>query len=72
MMKDMLKKLNSSAANLNFMKQKAGKKLPVQDRCMILDAWGWCTEMTQKDGIGREEGRGFRIWNMCIPVVDSC
>ena len=24
---------------------------------MILDAWGWCTEMTQRDGTGREEGR---------------
>jgi len=23
---------------------------------MILDAWGWCTEMTQRDGTGREEG----------------
>ena len=21
---------------------------------MILDAWGWCTGMTQRDGIGRE------------------
>ena len=20
---------------------------------MILDAWGWCTEMTQRDGTGR-------------------
>ena len=24
---------------------------------MILDAWGWCTGMTQKDGTGREVGR---------------
>ena len=23
---------------------------------MILDAWGWCTEMTQRDGMGREVG----------------
>jgi len=22
----------------------------------ILDAWGWCTGMTQRDGMGREEG----------------
>ena len=29
---------------------------PVQVRFMILDAWGWCTEMTQRDGTGREEG----------------
>ena len=27
---------------------------------MILDAWGWCTGMTQKDGMGREEGGGRR------------
>ena len=39
---------------------------------MILDAWGWCTEMTQRDGMGREEGEGFRMGNTCIPVVDSC
>ena len=41
-------------------------------KCMILDAWDWCTEMTQKDGMGREEGGGFRMGNTCIPVVDSC
>ena len=39
---------------------------------MILDAWGWCTEMTQRDGTGREERGGFRMGNTCIPVVDSC
>ena len=39
---------------------------------MILDAWGWCTEMTQRDGTGREEGGGFRMGNTCIPVADSC
>ena len=40
-------------------------------RCTILDAWGWCTGMTQRDGIGREEGGGFRMGNTCIPVADS-
>ena len=44
---------------------------PVQVRCAILDAWGWCTGTTQRDGMGREEGGGFRIGNTCIPVVDS-
>ena len=38
---------------------------------MILDAWGWCTGTTQRDGMGREEGGGFRMGNTCIPVVDS-
>ena len=27
---------------------------------MILDAWGWCTGTTQRDGMGREEGGGRR------------
>ena len=46
--------------------------LPVQVGCRIQEAWGWCTGMTQRDGMGREEGRGFRMGNMCTPVVDSC
>ena len=28
---------------------------------MIQDAWGWCTGMTQRDGIGREVG-GVSGW----------
>ena len=28
---------------------------------MILDAWGWCTGMTQKDGMGRVGVGGFRM-----------
>ena len=27
----------------------------------ILDAWGWCTGMTQRDGMGREERGGRRV-----------
>ena len=38
---------------------------------IILDAWGWCTGTTQRDGMGREEGGGFRMGNTCIPVADS-
>ena len=34
------------------------------------NAWGWCTGTTQRDGMGREEGGGFRMGNTCIPVVD--
>ena len=33
--------------------------------------WGWCTGTTQRDGMGREEGGGFRMRNTGIPVVDS-
>ena len=29
------------------------------------------TGTTQRDGMGREEGGGFRMGNTCIPVVDS-
>ena len=32
---------------------------------MFLNIWG------ERDGMGREEGRGFRMGNTCIPVVDS-
>ena len=45
------------------------KKL--SSRCVILDAWGWCNATTQRDGMGREEGGGFRMGNTCIPVADS-
>ena len=31
----------------------------------------WCTGMTQRVGIGREVGRGFRMGNTCIPMADS-
>ena len=34
-------------------------------------AWGWCTGTTQRDGMGREEGGGFRMGNTCITVADS-
>ena len=27
--------------------------------------------VTQRDGMGREEGGGFRMGNTCIPVADS-
>ena len=37
----------------------------------ILDAWGWCTGTTQREGMGREEGGGFRMGNTCIPVAES-
>ena len=44
---------------------------PVQVRCRIQEAWGWCTGMTQRDGLGREVGEGFRIGSMCTLVADS-
>ena len=47
------------------------KRVASRFTCTILDAWGWCTGMTQRDGVGREEGGGFRMGNTCIPVADS-
>ena len=51
--------------------KKRNVELPVQVRCTILDAWGWCTGTTQRDRMGRKEGGGFRMGNTCIPVADS-
>jgi len=30
-----------------------------------------CTGTTQRDGMGREKGGGFRMGSTCIPVADS-
>ena len=38
---------------------------------MIQDAWGWCTGMIQRDGMGREVGGEFRMGKTCTTVVDS-
>ena len=46
-------------------------KSPVRVQCMIQDAQGWCTGMTQRDGMGRELGGGFRMGNTCTPMADS-
>ena len=35
-------------------------------------AWGWCTGMTQRDGMGRGMGVGFRMGNTCKSIADSC
>ena len=47
-------------------------ELPVQVRCRIQDARGWCAGMTQRDGTGREVGGGFRMGTTCTPMADSC
>ena len=50
------------ATNIQFIQN---WKFPVQVRCRIQDAWGWCTGMTQRDGIGREVGGGSG-WGTCV------
>ena len=53
------------------------KRTASQVRCMILDALGWCTEMTQRDGTGREEGGGsgwgtrVYLWQIHVDVRQS-
>jgi len=47
---------------------------PVQVQCRIQEAWGWCTGMTQRDGMGREVGGGsgwgthVHPWRMHVDV----
>ena len=48
------------------------KLIPVQVQCRIQDTWGWCTGMTQRDGMGMEVGVGFRMGSTCTPEADSC
>ena len=47
-------------------------KSPVHVQCVIQDALGWCTGMTQRDEMGREVGAGFKMGNTCTPMADSC
>ena len=35
-------------------------------------ARGWCTGMTQRDGMEKEVGGGFRMGNTCKSIADSC
>ena len=35
-------------------------------------AQGWYTGMTQRDGMEREVGRGFRTGNTCTPTAELC
>ena len=51
--------------SMSLLVERTSKKVLVQ--CMILDAWGWCTEMTQRDGMRREEG-GDSEWgtHVCL------
>ena len=54
-------KLEKKHVKAVHVKYHVWNELPVQVRCTILDAWGWCTGMTQRDGMGREEGGGRRV-----------
>ena len=51
---------------ISYMKQVASPGLMHDTGCLGLVQW-----TTQRDGMGREEGGGFRMGNTYIPVVDS-
>ena len=38
----------------------------------MLDAWGWCTGTTRRDGLGREEGSGWGthvcLWRIHLDI----
>ena len=44
---------------------------PVQVQCMRQGTQSWCTGMTQRDGMGREVGGGFRMGSTCKSMADS-
>ena len=32
------------------------------NQSILKEAWGWCTGMTQRDGMGRKVGGGVQDW----------
>ena len=48
-----------------------GQNTEMGRHSLLLDAWGWCTGTTQREGMGREEVGGFRMGSTGIPVADS-
>ena len=51
---------------ISYMKRVASPGLMHDTGCL-----GLVHGTTQRDGMGREEGGGFRMGNTCIPVADS-
>ena len=45
---------------------------PVQVWCMKQGTQSRCTGTTLRDGMGREEGGGFRTADTCTPMAGSC
>ena len=37
-----------------------------------ISAQGWCTGITQRDGMGREVRGRMKMGNTCKPMADSC
>ena len=47
------------------------KQIASPDLMHETSAQGWCTRMTQKDGMGSQVGGGFRMGNTCKSMADS-
>ena len=60
-----MQKVACDSQVLEIVKNRSFYESPVQIWCMIQDAWGWCTGMTQRDGMGREE-EGGSGWGTCV------
>ena len=45
---------------------------PLQVWWMGRGVRGWCTGMTQRNGMGREVGGKCRMGSTCTPIADSC
>ena len=48
------------------------KQIASPDWMHETSAQGWCTGMTQKDGMGREVGGAFRMGDTGKSMADSC
>ena len=56
----------TETCKLSYVKQITSPGSKTDTGCL-----GWCTGMTQRDGMGRELGMGFRMQDTCTPMVDS-
>ena len=56
---------------LNHVYYHMWNRWPVQVRCMKQGTQSQCTGTTQRDGMGREVGRGFGMGDICTPMADS-
>ena len=48
------------------------KQITSPGRMHETSAQGWCTGMTQRDGMRKEVGGVFRMGNTCKTMADSC
>ena len=51
------------------------KRIASPGLMQVQEAWGWCTGMTQRDGMGREEGSGWGthvyLWQIHFDICQN-